>query len=51
LTGSTEKELLKGRDLGSEDVSYIVAFLETLTGEMPESFVNAPVLPVTPFMN
>jgi cytochrome c peroxidase len=39
------------RDLGSEDVSDIVAFLETLTGDVPEQFANAPVLPVAPFMN
>jgi len=43
-------KLQLGRDLGSEDVSDIVAFLETLTGEMPENFVNAPILPVAPFM-
>ena len=37
-----------GRDVGEADVSDIVAFLDTLTGEMPEHFVNAPVLPVAP---
>ena len=26
-------------------------FLETLTGEVPAHFVNAPVLPVAPYMN
>ena len=44
-------KLQLGRDLGSEDVSDIVAFLETLTGDVPEQFANAPVLPVAPFMN
>jgi len=35
-----------GRDLGSADVSDIVAFLESLTGEVPAQFANAPILPV-----
>ena len=36
-----------GRDLGPADVNDIVAFLESLTGETPAQFVNAPILPVT----
>ncbi len=44
-------KLQLGRDLSESDVSDIVAFLETLTGEVPESFANAPVLPVAPFTN
>ena len=44
-------KLQLGRDLGADDVSDIVAFLETLTGEVPEHFANAPVLPVAPYMN
>lgn len=44
-------KLQLGRDLSERDVSDIVAFLETLTGEVPESFANAPVLPVAPFTN
>ncbi|UCD68563.1 MAG: c-type cytochrome [Betaproteobacteria bacterium] len=44
-------KLQLGRDLGAEDVSDIVAFLETLTGEVPENFANAPVLPTAPFLN
>jgi cytochrome c peroxidase len=44
-------KLQLGRDLNNADVSDIVAFLETLTGEMPENFVNAPVLPIAPFLN
>ncbi len=44
-------KLQLGRDLSERDVSDIVAFLETLTGEVPESFANAPVLPFAPFTN
>ena len=36
-----------GRDLGPADVGDIVAFLESLTGEVPPQFANAPNLPVT----
>jgi cytochrome c peroxidase len=35
-----------GRDLADGDVGDIVAFLETLTGEVPEIFATAPLLPV-----
>ena len=44
-------KLQLGRDLSAADVSDIVAFLETLTGEVPAQFANAPVLPIAPFMN
>ena len=42
-------KLQLGRDLSDDDVSDIVAFLETLTGDVPEHFAAAPVLPVAPF--
>ncbi len=35
-----------GRQLSDADVRQIVAFLETLTGEVPENFAKAPQLPV-----
>jgi cytochrome c peroxidase len=38
-------KLQLGRDLPDEDVKDIVAFLETLTGEVPEIFAKAPILP------
>lgn len=38
-----------GRDLSDDDVSDIIAFLETLTGDVPEQFAMAPVLPIAPF--
>jgi cytochrome c peroxidase len=44
-------KLQLGRDLGANDISDIVAFLETLTGEVPENFAKAPVLPIAPFVN
>ncbi|NIO41128.1 MAG: c-type cytochrome [Burkholderiales bacterium] len=44
-------KLQLGRDLSAEDISDIVAFLETLTGDVPANFANAPVLPIAPFMN
>lgn len=34
-----------GKKLGDEDVEDIVAFLESLTGEIPANFLSAPVLP------
>jgi cytochrome c peroxidase len=40
-----------GRDLGGEDVADIVAFLESLTGEVPADFASAPNLPVAAFRN
>jgi len=39
-------KLQLGRDLSDADVKDIVAFLETLTGEVPQSFAQVPVLPV-----
>ena len=40
-------KLQLGRDLPPVDVADIVAFLETLTGEVPANFAQAPILPVT----
>ena len=37
-----------GRQLSDEDVKQIVAFLGTLTGEVPKQFAQAPQLPVAP---
>ena len=39
-------KLQLGRDLGPPEVADIVAFLESLTGEIPANFAQAPVLPV-----
>ncbi len=39
-------KLQLGRELPDADVADIVAFLESLTGEVPADFVNAPLLPV-----
>jgi cytochrome c peroxidase len=44
-------KLQLGRDLTEEDVSDIVAFLDTLTGNVPEQFAVIPTLPVAPYMN
>jgi cytochrome c peroxidase len=38
-----------GRQLSDEDVRQIVAFLGTLTGEVPKQFAQAPQLPVAAF--
>ncbi|HTY80327.1 MAG TPA: hypothetical protein VMI34_21040 [Candidatus Bathyarchaeia archaeon] len=38
-----------GRTLNDEQIGRIVAFLQSLTGSLPESFANAPVLPAAPF--
>jgi hypothetical protein len=35
-----------GKTLADEDVSLIVSFLESLTGQVPADFANVPVLPV-----
>ncbi len=40
-----------GRQLSDEDVRQIVAFLGTLTGEVPKQFAQAPQLPVAPYRN
>ena len=39
-------KLQLGRDLSGADVSDIVAFLESLTGEVPAQFATPPALPV-----
>lgn len=38
-----------GKDLAEQDVADIVAFLLTLTGQLPDDFRNAPVLPSSVF--
>lgn len=38
-------------DLSDGDVADIVAFLESLTGEVPRNFAVAPVLPPAPYRN
>lgn len=40
-----------GRQLSDEDVRQIVAFLGTLTGDVPKQFAQAPQLPVAPYRN
>ena len=40
-----------GRQLSDEDVKHLVAFLQTLTGDVPKNFATAPVLPVAPYRN
>lgn len=40
-----------GRTLTDDDVSHLVAFLKTLTGEVPAQFANVPSLPVAPYRN
>jgi cytochrome c peroxidase len=42
-------KLQLGRDLAANEVADIVSFLESLTGEVPAAFANAPVVPVTPY--
>jgi cytochrome c peroxidase len=42
-------KLQLGRDLGGNDVTDIVAFLESLTGEVPEQFASVPNLPAAPY--
>ncbi len=41
-------QLQLGKDLSDEDVNAIVAFLESLTGEVPANFAQVPQLPVAP---
>ena len=38
-----------GRQLQDQEVRQIVAFLATLTGEVPKQFLEAPKLPVAAF--
>lgn len=40
-----------GKQLSDDDVNHIVAFLQTLTGEVPANFAKAPMLPVAPYSN
>ena len=42
-------KLQLGIDLAQTDVSDIVAFLQSLTGETPANFAAVPVLPVAPY--
>lgn len=42
-------KLQLGRDLGDADVADIVAFLESLTGEVPPQFASVPNLPAAPY--
>jgi cytochrome c peroxidase len=44
-------KLQLGRDLSGDEIADIVAFLESLTGEVPTEFVNAPNLPSAPYRN
>jgi cytochrome c peroxidase len=44
-------KLQLGRDLTPEDVADIVAFLNSLTGEVPAQFASVPNLPVAPYRN
>ena len=38
-----------GKQLNDEQVTHLVAFLGSLTGKLPETFVEAPVLPTAAF--
>ncbi len=38
-----------GKDLTDQQAAHIVNFLEILTGDLPEDFAKAPVLPPGPF--
>jgi cytochrome c peroxidase len=38
-----------GRALGDQDTADIVAFLGSLTGKLPQGFVDAPILPTSGF--
>ncbi len=40
-----------GRQLTDDDVKHLVAFLRTLTGEVPKHFANVPALPVAGYRN
>ncbi len=42
-------KLQLGRDLAENDVTDIVAFLETLTGEVPDQFAAVPNLPAAAY--
>jgi cytochrome c peroxidase len=38
-----------GKSLPDQDVSDIVAFLQSLTGKLPDTFTNSPILPTAGF--
>ena len=40
-----------GRTLTDEQIGQVVAFLESLTGKLPERFARAPVLPAAGFQD
>ncbi|HTS51891.1 MAG TPA: cytochrome c peroxidase [Burkholderiales bacterium] len=40
-----------GRDVSPDDIADIVAFLESLTGEVPPQFASVPNLPSAPYRN
>ena len=40
-----------GKTLSNDDVTHLVAFLNTLTGEVPANFARVPILPVYPYRN
>ena len=44
-------KLQLGRDLSTSDVSDIIAFLQSLTGEVPQQFSEVPNLPAAPYRN
>jgi cytochrome c peroxidase len=44
-------KLQLGRDLADADVADLVAFLESLTGEIPQNFASVPNLPAAPYRN
>jgi cytochrome c peroxidase len=44
-------KLQLGRDLSATDIADIVAFLESLSGEVPAQFAAVPNLPVAPYRN
>jgi cytochrome c peroxidase len=39
-----------GKALSDREVKEIVAFLDSITGRLPKTFVTAPVLPVAAFV-
>jgi cytochrome c peroxidase len=41
-------QLQLGKQLSDEDVSQIVSFLESLTGDIPPDFAQVPRLPAAP---
>ena len=42
-------KLQLGRDIGADEVNDIIAFLESLTGEVPQQFASVPNLPPAPY--